>query len=336
MLVSLPKRISPFILGSGQAGQAAAKSLAALAILRPELGLNPAQWLPRTSDLTRLRETGAEPLLVISNPHGLHAKAILAAEAAGIKFIVVEKPACVNLGDVQALREVQATVGVLHIYRHLWGPQFLRNRLVAGELGELIAIEGRYWQASAAERALSTTKAHPTWKDDPDLGGRFDAYLDFGSHWVDMLTYLVGEPPSRIDAWLSYHNAASQHRDTHVQTVVNFPGGQRAFGSVSKAVHGAGNQFAIHILGSRGSAAWDFEDPDRVTMGQGRDRRVMARASTDLGSGQSPFHGMGWLEGYIECFYQVIRAMRGETGHYPTLAEHLVLLRTMLQASLTR
>ena len=336
MPVTQPTKIAPFILGSGHAGQAAAKSLAALAILRPELGLNPAQWLSRTSDLKGLCEACAEPLLVISNPHGLHAKAILAAEAAGIKFIVVEKPACVSLGDMQALREVQATVGVLHIYRHLWGPQLLRTLFAGGELGELIAIEGRYWQASAAERALSTTKALPTWKDDEALAGRFDAYLDVGSHWMDMLTYLVGQPPSRIDAWLTYHNAASQHRDTHVQTVVNFPGGQRAFGSVSKAVHGAGNQFAIHILGSRGSAAWDFEDPDRVTIGQGRDRRTIARASTDLGSGQSPFHGMGWLEGYIECFHQFVRAMRGDAGHYPTLAENLVLLQTMLQANLTR
>ena len=83
-------KITPWILGTGQAGQAAAKSLASLALLQPEFGIQPVRWLERSTTFATLATAGGCPLLVISNPHGLHTQAILAAAAAGIQHIVTE------------------------------------------------------------------------------------------------------------------------------------------------------------------------------------------------------------------------------------------------------
>ena len=97
-------------------------------------------------------------------------------------------------------------------------------------------------------------------------------------------------------------------------------------------MHGATNHFEFNVLGTRGCVTWTFENPDVLTIGRGRDRHIVTRKTTELGSRQSPFHGTGWLEGYIEICRQVATEMHGGHGAYPMLADHLELLQAMLQA----
>lgn len=147
--------ITPFILGTGRSGQAIAKSLAVLSVLEPEWKLAPARFIPRGTPLKNLAQIEENPLFCIANPHGLHAKSILDAEAAGFKHILCEKPACVNPEELSLLTSVKANVAVFHGYRMMWGPQMIKRMILSGGMGRLIAIEGRYWQSSAAERAVS-------------------------------------------------------------------------------------------------------------------------------------------------------------------------------------
>src|SRR5688500_5897744 len=147
--------LTPLILGKGNAGYAIAKSIANLSILHPELGLNPVEWVARGTALTPLRSRYENPVLFIANPHGLHAEAILEAHTAGYAAIVCEKPSCVHPTQAALLADVSSRVAILHVYRHMWGPQMLKSMVQEGRFGDIIAVEGRYWQASAAERALS-------------------------------------------------------------------------------------------------------------------------------------------------------------------------------------
>ena len=57
----------------------------------------------------------------------------------------------------------------------------------------------------------------------------------------------------------------------------------------------------------------------------------MQRRGTGFGSGQPPFHGVGWLEGYIEIIHDYLRHMSGQpfTG-YPTLADSLRVMQILL------
>lgn len=331
-----PQPITPLILGTGRSGHAIARSLAAIAVSEPDLGLGAPVWLRRGDNIAVAARTHSRPFLCVANPHGLHARAILDADAAGLSLVVCEKPTCVSLEEVDALANVKIPVAVLHVYRQTWGAQQLRSMIRKGELGQIIAIEGRYWQASAAERARAETPPAPGWKDDVALSGPSDTLLDVGVHWIDMACHLLGGPPQRSTIWRSYAAAPSPHRDSHVQVTLDFGAAGRAFASISKIAHGATNHFEVVALGTQGSAKWAFLAPDEIEIGEGRNRRVVTRASTDHGSKQPAFHGLGWLEGYVEILRQSVReAFTGVKGEYPRLPENLAMMRAVLSASST-
>jgi len=199
--------------------------------------------------------------------------------------------------------------------------------------GQLIAIEGRYWQASIAERILQKSNPVKTWKNDPSLSGPSDTYLDVGTHWVDAVSFLFGDNPTKIEGWRSYVGATSAHRDSHVQLQIDYPNG-RAIGSISKILHGSTNHFELNIIGSNRSATWNFLRPDEIEIGEGRKRQVITRIDTVFGSKQPPHHGLGWLEGYIEIISSLIDdAIYRKVSDYPRLQPNLDLLEVMLNAS---
>ena len=201
--------ITPLILGTGRAGQAIAKSLACLKVMYPELDLELPVWLERSALLVSERKKYEHPLLCIANPHGLHAASILDADRAGYQAIVCEKPACVNLKELEQLKTIKTPTAILHVYRQTWGIQTLKRMLTEGSFGDIITIEGRYWQASTAERALSLNPGAQGWKDDTRLSGEYDVYLDIATHWIDAVSFLYGKAPERILGWRSFINAAS-------------------------------------------------------------------------------------------------------------------------------
>lgn len=127
---------------------------------------------------------------MIATPHALHSKAILEADKSGFKLIVVEKPVAVSLDQVKSLRSVKTPVAVLHGYRQSWGIQTLKKMIDEGSLGDIISIEGKYWQSSSAQKALQGTKS-TSWKNDPSLSGEADTLVDLASHWADACRFLM-------------------------------------------------------------------------------------------------------------------------------------------------
>jgi len=327
--------IQPFILGSGRAGQAIAKGIQIVALQEPDLGVAPPQWLKRGQALSEVTRGVEKPVLVVANPAGLHAEALATATEAGFFAVLTEKPVCVTLAEVAKLRELTARVAVMHVYRQMWGPQLLAQMLEAGELGEIISLESRYWQPSVAHRSLEGNPVVNDWKNDTQLNGNHDVLLDLGTHWADLIFFLMKERPVRSQGWASYINAEAPHRDTHLHLTFDFAKGARAFGSLSKVVHGATNGFEVNVLGAKGSATWNFLAPDELILGKGRDRTVITRKDSAMGGKQPPFHGMGWLEGYTEIIRQAFFDLADQPFRaYPTLGEGLDVVDALLSIKL--
>ncbi len=314
--------IRPLILGRGKAGQA----------LRQALGMYPdevapAVWLEREAPLPPPVDA-ARDLLVIANPHALHAPRLLEAAELGYRYAICEKPAAVDLAQLEQLEGLPVETWICHGYRLMWGPRELRRSWQASRFGSIIAIEGRYWQASATRE-----EAESSWKDDPALAGGHDVLLDLASHWVDLVVFIAGRLPAstRVRRW--YVNAASAHRDTHVHVAMDF-GEFASFGSVSKTVHGAGNHLELAVLGEHATARWRFSDPDIVVWGTRGVRSTQTRVAAEPPYRPPPFHGLGWMEGYARLAREVIGSMEGSpTTDAPTLAQHLAVLRCLLEAA---
>lgn len=327
------KMIAPVLVGRGMAGQAILKSLAIVSQTDPELTLLPVRIAARGTPLKSYLSEQADTVLFLANPSGLHARSIVEGDRAGYSMIVADKPVCVRPEELSLLWNVNLPVRVLHGYRVLWGTRTIRRMIEAGELGEIFCFESRYWQSSAAQMAVTGDSEKRAWKNDPELNGPFDVLTDLGSHVVDTCLYLMSDQPVESVCWISHWNAAAPHRDTHVHLCLKFPGSRRAFASVSKIVHGAANNFEYTVIGSRGSATWRFMQPDEVECGSGGRTTILRREAANASSGTLPFHGLGWLEGYVEIVHQALREASGLPSiPVPTLQESLAVMNVLLHS----
>jgi len=317
------KSIQPYLLGSGAASRAIQKSIAALKVQYPRWGIQDPILLKRGTDLFTIEKREGS-VLILANPHALHASQLLEAQQAGFHWAITEKPAAVSLEQVETLKKITIPVAVFHGYRQTWAIQTLKKMLEKGELGKWLTIEGRYWQSSATQRGISQR----SWKDDPQLSGSYDVLIDLATHFADLVFFLAGEAADSIEVWKSFANSSSPHRDTLNHLYFTFSKNRRALGSVSKTVHGAGNDLEIHVLGEKKTVSWSFSNPDELVVAEGEKRCVISRpADSSFGSEQYPFHGMGWLEGYIEILKQYFLQMRKEPHQlYPDLKSQIQIL----------
>lgn len=317
-------KITPYFLGSGKASQAMKESLKIVELTSPEFQLDKMIQLKRDAPFPGVFHEEF-PVLFIATPHALHSDAILQGEKAGFKLIICDKPAAVTKAQIKHLSSVKIPVAICHVYRQMWGIQFIKKMIEGQEFGKLISIEGRYWQSSSAAKAL-TQQTTTSWKNNPDLSGDYDVLLDLGTHWADTVTFLSSCPIKSVHQWKSFVNAEAPHRDTHLHLTIDFENEIRSFGSISKTVHGAGNDFEIHLIGEKKSASWKFSKPDFLEISEGNSTSIIQKKTTDTGSGHWPHHGLGWIEGYVEIIRQSLKG-----GHYPTLHENLSLLENIIE-----
>jgi predicted dehydrogenase len=316
------KPITPVVVGRGMAGRAILQSLAIVSDGDKELDILESRIAERGQPFSSLMEAETANVLFLANPHGLHTSSIVQGIAAGYDAVAVEKPICVLPEELDALSGIHSYVSVYHGYRTLWGPRTIKGMIDNGDLGDVFCIETRYWQSSSAERALNKCTRTSTWKDDIRLNGPRDTLVDLGSHAVDMCLYFMKDDPIKSRYRLFYRNAASAHRDTHVHLCMEFPQDRRAICSLSKTLHGAGNDLEFTVLGTLGAATWKFLRADEVLFGTGNRSVILSREGPNPSSGSLPFHGLGWVEGYVEITRQTLRHVSGlASSPIPVLPE---------------
>ena len=92
------QRVQPLIVGRGAAGKALRHALA----MYPD-EVAPAIWQEREAPLPRPDKPDLA-LLVVANPHALHTPRLLEAAERGYRFAICEKPAAVDLDQIEALQ----------------------------------------------------------------------------------------------------------------------------------------------------------------------------------------------------------------------------------------
>jgi predicted dehydrogenase len=205
-------------------------------------------------------------------------------------------------------------------------------------LGRIVSIEGRLWQASrvAHYSPSPVTFTKREWTGDKTLAGAYGVSLGLGTHWLDAMQFLAGDEPLALQHYaVRQLHDGSGGDDVYVRLNLQGSDGALVSGSVANMMHGARNDFEIVVMGEKASAQWTLMNPDEIMFGKGRERSILYRKDTAHGSNQPPFHGVGWLEGYIEILRQSYRDMLGMPHTpYPTLAESnqamdILLKRTM-------
>jgi predicted dehydrogenase len=279
----------------------------------------------------------------ICTPNAQHFRMAKEALEAG-KHVLCEKPLAttveegeelVALADRKKLRNC-----VCHNLRAYPMVQQMRRLREAGDLGEILVVQGTYFQ----DWLLYNTDWN--WRVDSKAGGPSRCMADIGSHWFDMAEHIAGlrvtslcadlqtfhptrkKPKHSIETFSNKLQGPEDIIETAVDTedfgavVFHMGDGQTsesAGGAVTASQVSAGrkNRLSIEIYGTKSSVAWNQERPDELWQGH-RDTanqifvkdpsllKPEARSYADLPGGHS--------EGYDDTFKQIFRRFYASIG----------------------
>ena len=130
-------------------------------------------------------------LVYVATPPSSHLEYVRAAAAAG-KHVLVEKPMAMNAAEGREMVAACAAAGVelFVAYYRRFQPHVLRMRalLAEGAIGR--PIQGRF-DIAGASSARRLAAGRREWRDDPAISGG-GAFIDMGSHRIDLMVWLLG------------------------------------------------------------------------------------------------------------------------------------------------
>src|SRR4051794_28190023 len=257
-----------------------------------------------------------------------HAQAKAALEAG--KHVGCEKPLAMDSRETAELLALAEASGLVHAvnFNIRFYPQVIEARERVAGLGPVHLVTGGYLQ----DWLLFETDWN--WRLDPAEGGALRAVGDIGSHWIDLLSFITGQPIVSVMADLATFVTTREEptgpvetfsTDRSAQTVtrpmgtedaatllVRFANGARGCMAVSQISAGRKNSLRWEVDGADGAAAWDSETPEHLWLGH-RDRpnELLLRNPALMGEAGRAAAALpgGHVEGFGDTFGALFRAI---------------------------
>ena len=206
--------------------------------------------------------------------------------------------------------------------------QHMRRMREAGELGEILVLQGTYSQ----DWLLFDTDWN--WRIDSKSNGPSRCMADIGSHWCDMAEHVTGlritsvcadlqtfhktrkRPKRSIETFAGKTLSPEDYDEVPIDTedfgAVLFRMGGRTRGAFTASQVNAGrkNGLSIEIYGSKASVAWNQERPDELWVGhRNTPNEVIVKDPSLMQPAARPYADLpgGHSEGYDDTFKQVFR-----------------------------
>jgi predicted dehydrogenase len=247
-------------------------------------------------------------------PDAVHVEPTLAAIEAG-KHVVCEKPLASNVADALRVYDAAEQAGVKHAtcfnYRFFPAVRLAWELVYGGELGELHQARFRYSQA---------------WRTDPSapLPSPTGAIDIIGSHAFDQARFLCGEIVS-VSAEIASPVTTPERRaagrvvdqDDVVAVVARHESGLVSTIDASLVSPGRRNHLAWELNGSRGSVAWNLEEPNVLRVARADGGRTAGFAEVIACEPDHPLtapwwptgHVLGWEHGHINMLAHFLDAV---------------------------
>jgi predicted dehydrogenase len=283
------------------------------------------------SHYDRILDDSGIQAIHICTPNSLHAPIAKAALAAG-KHVLCEKPLAMSTKEAQEIETLAVAKRLrnctCHNLRYYPMVQQMRSMREAGDLGEILVVQGTYSQ----DWLLHDTDWN--WRIESDKNGPSRVMADIGSHWCDMAEHVTGQRIHSLCADLQTFHKTRKRPKVTVETFagktlspedydlvpidtedfgsVIFRMGERARGAFTASQVSAGrkNRLNIEIYGTKSSVVWDQERPDELWIGnRNANNQVLVKDPSLMKPQAQSFAELpgGHVEGYNDTFKQVFR-----------------------------
>ncbi|MGU3409611.1 Gfo/Idh/MocA family protein [Microbacterium sp. M1A1_1b] len=268
----------------------------------------------------------APDVVHVCTPNDQHHPQALAVIRAGIN-VVCEKPLAVSSAQAAELERAAADAGVVatvpFVYRFHPMVREVRSRITDGDLGRVLAVHGHYLQDWMLDEDSSS------WRVDAGAGGLSRAFADIGSHWCDLAEFVTGERFASVSATTDIvyptrpaasgpsfsgspdpdpiADAGTRDEVTTEDTAVaTFRTETGRIGNVvvSQVAAGRKNRLWFEVDGTRGSAAFDQEQPESAWFGNETGAQIVVRDPSQGSPDQRRLATVpaGHPQGYLDAF----------------------------------
>jgi predicted dehydrogenase len=339
------KRLSAVVVGTGFIGPVHVEGLrragvhvAGIVGSSPEKSQLAAEQLGLPRGYATLDDVLADPAVDsvhLATPNRLHFAQAAAVLRAG-KHVLCEKPLAMTSAETADLVRIAAesarAAGVAYNIRFYPLCHEAAARVANGSLGNVLHITGSYVQ----DWLLYDSDFN--WRVLAEDGGNLRAVADIGTHWLDLVQFIVGRKVSAVCADLKTVHATRQRPGGSAETfsgkgsaprmtepiavttedcgcvMLRFDNGANGCLWVSQTTAGRKNCLRFEIAGSQQSFAWNSEAPNELWIGH-RDRpnemlirdpalmNASARAIANYPGGHN--------EGFPDTFKQLFRSFYG-------------------------
>ncbi len=285
-------------------------------------------------DYRELLKSADIDVVHVASPNRFHCEMSLAALRAG-KHCVCEKPLAMDTTEAAEIVKTAQSSGTVFAvnYNIRFYPAVLQLRKLVerGELGEIMHVNGSYFQ----DWLFHDTDYN--WRLLPKEGGKLRAVADIGTHWMDTVSFIMDSKITSVLADMStFHktrrrplgevesfskaDSAMKYAEYKVETedfasiLLRFSNGARGNLGVSQVAAGRKNCIRVELYGSKKSAWWCSEDPEMLHFGN-RDtaNQTAVRGTPVFGPDVAPFtdYPGGHVEGFPDTFKQNFRSIYG-------------------------
>lgn len=250
---------------------------------------------------------------------------------AGI-HVVCDKPMTYSLEEAETLAPLVEKSGLVFAVTHNYSGhpmvRHARHLFESGQMGSVRKVMVEYLQdfLMAPHEKLGHKQA--AWRVDPAQSGLGGTLGDVGTHCVQLLEYVTGDPIVELCADKSTF-LPDRTLDEDVNVLLRFKGGGKGTLTISQVATGEENGLKLRVYASEGAILWQQEEPNSLGVYRyGKERQVLTRGHGEYlseAAGNSTRLPTGHPEGYLEAFATiycgVVEAIRRHLDGNPMAKE---------------
>ncbi len=256
----------------------------------------------------------------IVTPNASHFRIAKTFLDAGI-HVVCDKPMTFSLDEAQQLVKLVEKSGLVFALTHNYTGHPLvrhaRHLFRSGSMGTVRKVIVEYLQDFLMVPHEKLGHKQAAWRVDPAQSGIGGTLGDVGTHCVNLLEYVTGDPITELCADKSTF-LPGRTLDEDVNVLLRFRGGGKGVLTISQIATGEENDLRLRVFASEGAVLWAQEDPNeldvyrygqprqKLTRGHSEYLSAAANASTRIPTG----HPEGYLEAFATIYCGVVRAIR--------------------------
>jgi predicted dehydrogenase len=234
--------------------------------------------------------------------------------------VVCDKPMTYTLEQAENLVNLVEGSGLVYGLTHNYtGHPLIRHArglFQSGEMGTVRKVLVEYLQDFLMVPHEKLGQKQAEWRVDPKRSGIGGTMGDVGTHCVNLLEYVTGDPIKELCADKSTF-LPDRTLDEDVNALLRFEGGGKGVLTISQVATGEENGLTLRVYGSEGAIKWAQENPNYMELYRyGEPRQTLTRgqgylsdeaaAATRIPTG----HPEGYLEAFANIYVGVAEAVR--------------------------